>query len=263
VTPGGDLRPALRDALVAAASSERLLVAVDFDGTLAPIVAVPADARSLPGGLETLAQLAALPQTSAALVSGRARADLAALAPVSNDVRLVGSHGAEVDDVVLSPDDAERLIALLSDVRVIVDGIAGVTLENKPAGVAVHVRRAARDDAARVSDAVLAGPAQSPGVHVTHGKEVVELSVLVADKGTALDRLRTESGATAVVYLGDDVTDEAALRSLRADDVGVKVGDGDTVARHRIAGPADVVDVLQLLAAERARVVDASWDGVR
>jgi trehalose 6-phosphate phosphatase len=263
VTSGGGLDTALRDALVAAASSERLLVAVDFDGTLAPIVEVPADARSLPEGLETLELLATLPDTFAALVSGRARADLAALAPVSDDVRLVGSHGAEIDDVVLSPDDAERLISLFSDVRVIVDGIAGVTLEGKPAGVAVHVRRAARDDAARVTDAVLAGPARSAGVHVTHGKEVVELSVLVADKGKALDRLRAESGATSVVYLGDDVTDEAALASLRGDDVGVKVGDAESVARHRIAGPSDVVAVLQLLAAERGRVVDGVREGVR
>jgi trehalose 6-phosphate phosphatase len=253
VTPGTGLDAALRDALRTAAGAEQLLVAVDFDGTLAPIVEVPSDARSLAGGLEALELLATRPGTTVALVSGRARADLATLAPVGDAVRLVGSHGAEIDDVVLSPDDAERLIALLAGVRRAVDGTADVTLENKPAGVAVHVRRATRDDAARVTEAVLAGPATAPGVHVTRGKEVVEISVLTADKGQALDRLRAESGAQVVVYLGDDVTDEAALARLRDGDVGVKVGQAETVARHRVDGPLDAVAVLQLLADERGR----------
>jgi trehalose 6-phosphate phosphatase len=255
VTSGGGLDAALQQEVLTAAAAERLLVAVDFDGTLAPIVEVPADARSLPGGLEALELLATLPDTTVALVSGRARADLATLAPVSDVVRLVGSHGAEIDDVVLSPDDGERLIALLADVRSAVAAADGVLLETKPAGVAVHVRRASRDDAARVTEAVLGGPATTRGVHVTRGKEVVELSVLVADKGQALDRLRTESGATVVVYLGDDVTDEAALVRLRPSDVGVKVGSADTAARHRVAGPPDAVTVLQLLADERRRLL--------
>jgi trehalose 6-phosphate phosphatase len=54
-----------------------------------------------------------------------------------------------------------------------------------------------------------------------------------------------------VVYLGDDVTDEAALRRLGADDVGIKVGAADTVAAYRVDGPPDVVTALQLLARRR------------
>ncbi len=258
MTSGGGLDASLRQALLAAAAAERLLVAVDFDGTLAPIVEIPSDARSLPGGLEILEQLAALPETVVALVSGRARADLAKLAPVVAAVRLVGSHGAEIDDVVLSPDDAQRLVALLAGVQLAVDGVAGVTLENKPAGVAVHVRRAARDDAARVTESVLTGPATTPGVHVTRGKEVVELSVLEADKGTALERLRVDSRATCVVYLGDDITDEAALSRLRDSDVGVKVGMAETAAAHRVEGPPDVVTVLRLLAEHRGTPADGA-----
>jgi trehalose 6-phosphate phosphatase len=249
VSPGLDAT--LREALLAAAATESLLLAVDFDGTLAPIVEIPRDARALPDGLTALELLATLPRTSVALVSGRARADLAALAPVSDTIRLVGSHGAEIDDVVLSAGDTDRLEVLLSDVRRLVDGVVGVTLEDKPAGVAVHVRQASRDDAERVTLSVLAGPASADGVHVTRGKEVVELSVLEADKGEALDHLRAECSATAVVYLGDDVTDEAALRRLGADDVGIKVGAADTVAAYRVDGPPDVVTALQLLARRR------------
>lgn len=243
---------ALREALLAAARADRLLVAVDFDGTLAPIVEVPSDARALPGALDSLEALAALPATSVALVSGRARADLAHLAPVSDAIRLVGSHGAEIDDVTLSDDDSARLRDLVADVVGITSSVDAVTLEHKPAGVAVHVRRATRDDAERVTAGVLAGPATRPRVHVTRGKEVVELSVLVADKGLALDRLRDESAASVVVYLGDDVTDEAALARLRDGDVGIKVGSAETVAAYRVASPLDAVAVLDLLRAARA-----------
>jgi trehalose 6-phosphate phosphatase len=77
---------------------------------------------------------------------------------------------------------------------------------------------------------------------------VLELAVTDADKGSALVRLAGELGATAVLYLGDDVTDEDAFRAL-TDAVTVKVGDGDTAARHRVADLAGVQAVLERLVA--------------
>ena len=76
------------------------------------------------------------------------------------------------------------------------------------------------------------------------GKEVLELAVTDADKGTALRRLRDEVGAAGALYLGDDVTDEDGFRALAADDVTVKVGDGPTAARYRVA---DIPGALALL----------------
>jgi trehalose 6-phosphate phosphatase len=98
---------------------------------------------------------------------------------------------------------------------------------------------------------VLAGPATWDGVHVTQGKEVAELVVVEASKGTALDLLRAQLGATGVLFVGDDLTDEKAFVRLRDGDVGVKVGPGDTAARYRVDDPEDVTDLLELLAAER------------
>jgi hypothetical protein len=69
-----------------------------------------------------------------------------------------------------------------------------------------------------------------PGCHVTRGKEVVEVSVVEAGKGVALDRLREQVAAEGVLYAGDDVTDENAFAVLRPGDIGVKVGDGETLA---------------------------------
>ena len=81
------------------------------------------------------------------------------------------------------------------------------------------------------------------------GKDVLELAVTDADKGTALRRLAGELGAAGVLYLGDDVTDEDAFRALGADDVTVKVGDGETAARHRVADLAGVRALLERLLA--------------
>jgi trehalose-phosphatase len=69
----------------------------------------------------------------------------------------------------------------------------------------------------------------------------VELMARPTDKGAGLDRLRDEFGAAAVFYIGDDVPDEDAFaRLVGPDDVGVKVGPGDTAAAFRLADPAAV-----------------------
>ena len=119
-------------------------MALDFDGTLAPIVPVPSDARALPEALTAIHGLAALPSTTVILMSGRALADLAAVSGLGPPVRLVGSHGLEPDDGPVPLDDAqrERLDRLTEQVDALVDGSAGVRIERKPAGVAVHVREA-------------------------------------------------------------------------------------------------------------------------
>lgn len=233
------------------ATAHELLVALDFDGTLAPIVEVPADARALPAALDAIHGLAALPLTTVVLVSGRALADLAAVSGLGPPVRLVGSHGLEPDDGPVPLDDGQRarLDRLTTDVDALVDGQVGVRTERKPAGVAVHVRGAAPEVGTQVLDSLREGPAAAPGIVSTPGKQVLDLAVTDMNKGIALDRMR---GDAAVFFAGDDVTDETAFARLRPGDVGVKVGDGDTAAAHRVPDPATLAELLgQLLAARR------------
>jgi len=80
------------------------------------------------------------------------------------------------------------------------------------------------------------------------GKDVLEMAMTDADKGTALRRLRSELGAAATIYLGDDVTDEDGFRALGADDVTVKIGAGTTDARYRVDDTAGALAVLERLA---------------
>lgn len=241
-------------ALAALAAVPRLLVALDFDGVLAPIVEVPSAARPLPAGAAAIGKLATLPDTTVALVSGRGLADLAAVSGFGAPVRLIGSHGGEFDDGGAVLDDAQAALKdrLTAELERLVAGQTGVMLEHKPAGVAVHVRNAEPDVAQQVLDAVRNGPASWPGIDATEGKAVLDLAVVQVSKGAAIETLRERLDADGVLFVGDDVTDETAFVRLRSGDAGVKVGDGETAATHRVPGPQDVAVLLERLLAYRA-----------
>ena len=115
----------------------------------------------------------------------------------------------------------------------------------------MHVRGADPAVAERVLDAVRTGPAQLPGVESTEGKAVLEMAVVQVSKGAAIDTLRGRLGADAVLFVGDDVTDETAFTRLRPGDVGVKVGEGDTAAEYRVGTPEDVTELLETLLTAR------------
>jgi trehalose-phosphatase len=254
-----ELPDGLAAALRALSVRPRILVACDFDGVLAPIVPVPMDARPLPSARDALHALAATPGTLIALVSGRPLDQLTAIADPPSSAALIGSHGAQAEPPLgdggpeepLDDDTRHLLERLTAEVVRIVDAHPGTVAEHKPTGVVLHTRRADRPEAAAATAAVLEGPATWPGVHVTRGKEVVEFAVTDVTKGTALRQLRSRLDLTrgGVLYLGDDVTDERAFAVLDDDegDVTVKVGDGETAARHRLPDPAAVAAMLQAL----------------
>ncbi|OLT17462.1 trehalose-phosphatase [Pseudonocardia sp. CNS-139] len=248
-------QPGLDEAVRAVAGVPRLLVALDFDGVLAPIVDVPSAARPLPAAAAAVGALATLPDTTVVLVSGRGLADLAAVSGFGSPIRLVGSHGSEFDDgaAVLDDRGRARLDQLTAELEELVAGRPGVKLEHKPVGVAVHVRHAAPDVAERVLAEVRDGPAARAGIEATPGKAVLDLSVVRMDKGAAVDVLRERVKADAVFFAGDDVTDETAFARLRPGDAGVKVGPGETLAAHRVAGPQEFAELLERLLAARTR----------
>ena len=98
---------------------------------------------------------------------------------------------------------------------------------------------------------VASGPARWDGVQVTHGNAVTELSVVPTDKGEALEVIRHMCGATATIFLGDDLSAEEVFTKLAGPDLGIKVGTGATIAPYRIADAAAVAEVLAFLADER------------
>lgn len=272
--PEPALDPALESALTIFAGRGSLLVALDFDGVCAPLVDDPATSRMLPG---TRAALGRLEESGCrvALVSGRSLASLVQVADPEPGWLVVGGHGAEVMDQIpgeevpgdqgageqgaeaagdtavalLDPDQAALLVELTAEVEAVVADAPGAAVEHKPTAVVLHTRLADPETALHATERVLEGPGTRPGVHVKRGHDVVELAVLRADKGTALRALRDRTGVSAVLYAGDDVTDEDAFAALDADagDVIIKVGPGATLAAHRVGVPEDVTAVLDRL----------------
>ncbi|HZE38374.1 MAG TPA: trehalose-phosphatase [Stackebrandtia sp.] len=240
--------PALRTALTKLARVPQLLIACDYDGTLAPIVTNPSTATPRPESVAALRALANLSQTKVAVISGRALRDLAALSRLPSEVHLVGSHGSEFDvgfTHALSAEQVSLRNKIIEALTSIAEAHSGVRIELKPAGAALHTREADRPTASAVLKEITSGPAAWEGVQVVEGKEVVDLSVVTKHKGNALDDLRQQLGASAVLFIGDDITDENAFASLHGPDIGVRVGAGSTRAAYRIN---DTLEVAQLLA---------------
>jgi trehalose 6-phosphate phosphatase len=254
-------------AMEAAAATDVLLVALDFDGTLAPTVDDPEQARALPAAREAIEVLLTLPRTRVAVVSGRAIASLERVSQLPPEVLLVGSHGAEfrLDGRESGPelDDAERelLGRLYAALASVASRFPGVRIEEKPAGCGLHTRTAMPDDAAAARDLALrtvdelapSGSGEPSRISARYGKDILEFTVRAADKGTALQALRAHVGSSATVFVGDDVTDEDGFRVLGPTDVGVKVGAGDTAAVFRVEDPAAAAALLGGLAGFRER----------
>jgi trehalose 6-phosphate phosphatase len=251
-----DTEQDLRIAVADFASRPRVLVAVDFDGTLAPFVEDPLQARALPGGLEALRAAASLKGVTAAVVSGRDLATLTALTGLdpANGIALVGSHGAQTsretaqDPGLLSEAAAALLKVVRAELEAIRSRYPAVRLEDKPYAVVLHTRGVQPSSAEAATAAAHEVGRRHTGVHVLPGKQVVELTVLEADKGSAVVDLARATSSDATLYVGDDVTDERAFAALdpASGDLTIKVGDGETVAARRVPDPEAVVGLLKL-----------------
>jgi trehalose 6-phosphate phosphatase len=256
----GDAVPVeLADALARLARADSLLIALDFDGTLAPFVDVPSEARATPQAKAAIARLRAVPHTTVAYISGRPVASLLRVTEAQPAELLVGSHGVELrldgasTEVQLEPDEQRLLASLDAELDSLVHEHPRVHLERKPAGLGLHTRLIPSADAAAViAEARSRAEALGPGITARGGKDVVEFAVRSATKGDGVRRLREHVGASAILFAGDDVTDEDGFLALEAADVGIKVGAGDTAAGYRVADPLALAAALDLLATLRA-----------
>ncbi|MDQ0812706.1 trehalose 6-phosphate phosphatase [Streptomyces sp. B3I7] len=252
---------------------ERAVLAFDFDGTLAPIVADPEQARPHPDAVPALAALA--PKVaSVAVVTGRpagvavAHGGFAGVAGLEHLV-VLGHYGAErwdaVTGTVSAPAPPPGVAAVRAELPGVLDAVGawqGTWVEEKGGrAVAVHTRRAADPQAAFEALRVpLADLAARHGLIVEPGRMVLELRPPGTDKGAALSEYVREVDAGAVLYAGDDLGDLpafAAVEALRSAGVpGLLVCSGsEEVAELAnradvvVDGPAGVVRLLRALTA--------------
>ncbi|MGE0880382.1 MAG: trehalose-phosphatase [Acidimicrobiia bacterium] len=241
----------LHSTLDQVAKAERLLVACDFDGTLAPIVSHPSEAKPIPAAVLALTGLAALPATKVAVISGRSLRDLTTIHHWPDSVELVGSHGLESR---FGPTLRLRGGVHVTDaLNAVVARFPGSWVEEKPLGAAVHYRQVDAAHHMALIDAVM-DVAPRVGATVLEGRMVIEVSATAYDKGRAITSLRRLNASDTVIFIGDDRTDEHGFAALAPDDLGVKVGYGPTMATVRVNTPNDVADLLtQLLNRRRIK----------
>jgi trehalose-phosphatase len=252
---GGDVRRRL--------DGRPLVVLLDVDGTLAPIAPRPEEATVPVETRRVVAALAARPAVHVALVSGRTAADARRMVAVSN-VWVIGNHGAET----VSPDgdelvDAgvapfERAIAhARHELAALLAAVPGVLVEDKRWTLSVHYRLADPQLVPRVQ-ATVERIAHEHGLRMAGGKMVFEVRPPVrVDKGTAVLTLAQRLGGlapdAALLFVGDDRTDEDAFRALRlraARAVTVRVSDdpaAPTAAEFRLSDPVAVRRLLEEL----------------
>lgn len=231
------------------------LLAFDFDGTLAPIVEDPGQARAHPGAVDALAAVADR-VGHLAVVTGRPAAVAVEYAGLAGrrdlgEFVVLGQYGLERWDAGSGRVTAPPASAAISEVKARLPqvlagaGAAGAYVEDKGSAVAVHTRRMADPSAAFDR---LRGPlhalAEELGVHVEPGKLVLELRPPGVNKGGALRALVKERAARSVAFAGDDLGDLAAFDEvdrLRGEGVpGLLVCSGST-ERAALAARADLV----------------------
>ena len=248
------------EAVRAIATTETLLVALDFDGTVSELHDDPMAVRAIPAAAKAVDALSRMDDTYVAYVSGRALRDLLVISelPPVSPILLAASHGAEfllssaladVDtDPVTEPEDAA---ALQHEAESRIVGLDGARIEPKTFGFALHTRLA--DDAATRAAVRAVDDLMRPahGWRRRTGHDVVEYAWRAEGKDDAVAKLRELTGATAVLFAGDDVTDEDALRSLRSQDLGIRVGPGESTASLKVADPTELAAVLGVIAAIR------------
>jgi len=201
-------------------AQERVLLAFDFDGTLAPIVREPEAAAMRPRTAAMLAKVAKL--YPCAVISGRSRADVMAKVDAIPLRAIFGNHGMEPSPNLRT---WRRLAARWhAQLASSLPPIAGVVIENKGVSLAVHYRKARARAAAR--RLILIAAAALPGARIVEGKMVVNaLPAGAPDKSTALTSLCKRLRCDSAIYVGDNENDEDVFALARQGRLlGIRVG---------------------------------------
>ena len=225
------------------------LVALDFDGTLAPIVPNPADSRPVDGTVDALAALADR-GTQVAIITGRdARTvlELSGLAAVPGLI-VEGLYGAETwrDGGLTSPPTPRAIEQLRQRLPgIVATGDKDLWIEDKRLSLVVHGRLARHPDAALAPlRAPILAVAAELGFEVHDGRGVIELRLPGYDKAGALRRLVELVRPSSVLFAGDDVGDLPAFDAVRSLRSGGAVAYGVGVRSPEVPELADAADVL-------------------
>lgn len=251
------------EAAVAAclAAAPKLLVTLDFDGTLAALAETPDKARLDPAYRAALKALAASPGVSLFILSGRALAGLRRLVGLRG-IYYGGNHGSEISGPGFAWQDGGALAsrravaALAADMRERFPAGTGVLVEDKVFSASVHyrnIRPAYRRAFLARMKALAAG--RTPGLKWRRGRKVFEaLPAGAPHKGDALVLLSRKLRHDLCIVVGDDLTDEDMFRVVAGKGIAVRVGrKAGSAAPYYLGSQADVLRLLEAIAACRRK----------
>jgi trehalose 6-phosphate phosphatase len=229
-------------------ASSNVLLAFDYDGTLAPIVSDPSVARLRPATRRLLASTAA--RYPSVVISGRARQDLAKRVGGIPVFHLSGNHGLEPWGQTAGY--ARRVQQWVRRLQESLAPYAGVVIEDKTYSVTIHYRNAR--GGARTLGAIDAAVRALRGARSLGGKHAISLVPSGAPtKGAALERARRLLACDTAIYIGDDQTDEDAFSVARPDRLlAIRIGAlRQSRARYHLKSQAEIDDLLRALVALR------------
>lgn len=249
--------PAARRAFQALVRAERPLLFFDLDGTLAPLGENPERAR-IPAA--TRRTIAALRRTGAevVLVSGRSARAVARISGTPVDA-ILGDHGARLLEggrlQPWLPADRVRLQRAARAVKRFLAGRRGIWLERKDRSLAIHLRLPGGHGHRMVGE--VAALLRRMGLRVLHGNRVLDAQLPGVNKGAAVRRWLRRGRKDAVLYAGDDTTDQDAFRALTPGAVTIAIGRRVPGAAFATRNPATFAAWLSRLARARAAAVRA------
>jgi trehalose 6-phosphate phosphatase len=240
------------------AKEKRVVIFLDYDGTLTPIVETPDQAILSDEMRHTLQQLAKC--CIVAIISGRDLRNVQECVGINN-IFYAGSHGFDIagpEDRHLEYRQGTEFLLLLDQaekaLRDRLGSISGALIERKKFSVAVHYRKVGEEEIGDVEKAVDQVLESQPRLRKTNGKKVFELQPKIDwHKGKALKwllrALDLDRPEVLPLYIGDDVTDEDAFKSLRQKGIGILVGNSTakTAARYTLENPEEVERFLKEL----------------
>lgn len=214
-------------------SHRELILFLDYDGTLAPIVSNPNDAVMSERTRDVIVKLSE--KIKVALVSGRDRADVENKVGLSNLI-YAGSHGFDIkgpENLTMETPGGDEILFFLDqadqNLKKELQDVKGAIVERKKYAIAVHFRNVEEQNVAFVLRAVEKELQNQQKLKKGDGKKIVELKPNIDwHKGRAvlwlMEKLSTSTGKKFPMFIGDDLTDEDALKAVEADGIGILVG---------------------------------------
>jgi trehalose 6-phosphate phosphatase len=246
------------DDIIKHIQQKRLVVFLDYDGTLTPIVERPDLALLSANMRQTIADLAGY--CPVMIISGRDRADVQQLVQL-DDIFYAGSHGFDITGPhghQMTCERGEDFLPILDrvdqELQRRLAPLEGVLVDRKKFSIAVHIRGVAREAQWIVEAIVDDVLVRYPNLRKGYGKKVFELQPrLDWHKGKAmlwlLQTLKLDESDVLPLYIGDDLTDEDAFRTLTARGIGIVVEAGTrlTAATYVLKHPGEVLAFLRCL----------------